>query len=117
MNSESPLQELITAVVALAAALAACSQPSEPVVADTMPAASAIAGPMSDAAIVTRIHEMLQADEQLKATRVSVASQGGRVTLSGSSPDPESQARVARMAAMVPGVRSVYNRVVVTEHG
>jgi len=117
MNSESPVHELATAAVAIAAALAACGQPTDPAVADAAPAASATAGPMSDAAIVTRIHEMLRTDGQLKAARVSIASQGGRVTLTGSSPDSESQQRVARVAAMVPGVRAVHNRLVVTEHG
>ena len=117
MNSDSPLQEMASAVVVLAAVLAACGQPSETAIAEAVPAASATAGPMSDAAIVTRIHEMLRADERLKAASVSIASQGGRVTLSGSSPDTESQQRAARLAAIVPGVRAVHNRLVVNDHG
>jgi len=117
MNGDSPLKELSTAAVMLAAVLAACGQPSDPTIADSMPAASAVAGPMSDAAIATRVSLMLQADHKLQATRVAVASQGGRVTLTGTSPDAGAQQRVAQLAAGVPGVRSVYNQVVVTDHG
>lgn len=117
MNGDSPIQELSTAAVMLAAVLAACGQPSEPGLAEAPPPASAVAGPMSDSAIATRVSLMLQADRKLQAARVAVASQGGRVTLTGTSPDPDARQRVAQLAAGVPGVRSVYNQVVVTDHG
>ncbi|MFG6466217.1 BON domain-containing protein [Roseateles sp. BYS87W] len=72
---------------------------------------------MSDAAIVTKINAALVADDRLKATRIEVRAEDGRVTLTGTAPDAGSQARATTLAQAVQGVRSVDNQLVVARHG
>lgn len=72
---------------------------------------------VSDAAIVTKINAALMADDRLKATKIDVKAEGGRVTLIGTAPDVGSLSRATTLAAAVNGVRSVDNKLVVARNG
>ncbi len=72
---------------------------------------------LTDAAIVTKINASLMADDKLKATKIDVKAEDGRVTLTGTAPDAASQARATTLASAVNGVRSVDNRLVVARNG
>ena len=67
---------------------------------------------VSDATIVTKINAALMADDRLKATKIEVRAEEGRVTLTGTAPDAGSQARATTLAQAVTGVRAVVSRVV-----
>jgi osmotically-inducible protein OsmY len=72
---------------------------------------------VSDATIVTKINAALMADDRLKATKIEVRAEDGRVTLTGTAPDAGSQARATTLASAVNGVRSVDNQLVVARNG
>lgn len=72
---------------------------------------------VSDATIVTKINAALLADDRLKATKIEVRAEEGRVTLTGTAPDAGSQARATTLAQAVTGVRSVDNQLVVARNG
>lgn len=72
---------------------------------------------VSDATIVTKINAALMADGRLKATKIEVRAEDGRVTLTGTAPDAGSQARATTLASAVNGVRSVDNQLVVARNG
>jgi len=71
----------------------------------------------TDATIVTKINAALLADDKLKATKIDVRAEDGRVTLTGTAPDSGSQARATTLASAVNGVRSVDNQLVVARNG
>jgi hyperosmotically inducible periplasmic protein len=71
----------------------------------------------NDATIVTKINAALMADDRLKATKIDVRAEDGRVTLTGTAPDAGSQARATTLANAVEGVRSVDNQLVVARNG
>lgn len=71
----------------------------------------------NDATIVTKINAALMADDRLKATKIDVRAEDGRVTLTGTAPDAGSQARATTLASAVDGVRSVDNQLVVARNG
>ena len=68
----------------------------------------------NDATIVTKINAALVADDRLKATKIDVRAEDGRVTLTGTAPDAGSQARATTLASAVQGVKSVDNQLVVS---
>lgn len=72
---------------------------------------------VSDATIVTKINAALMADDRLKATKIDVRAEDGRVTLTGTAPDAGSRARATTLASAVTGVRSVDNQLVVARNG
>lgn len=80
-------------------------------------AANATSNAVSDAAIVTKINASLAADDKLKATKIEVKADNGRVTLTGTAPDASSQARATTLAKSVDGVHSVDNQLVVDRNG
>lgn len=80
-------------------------------------ATAAASEAVSDATIVTKINAALMADDRLKATKIDVKAEDGRVTLTGTAPDAGSQARATTLAAAVNGVRSVDNQLVVARNG
>lgn len=80
-------------------------------------AAAATSEAVTDATIVTKINAALLADDRLKATKIDVKAEDGRVTLTGSAPDAGSQSRATTLAAAVTGVRSVDNQLVVARNG
>lgn len=80
-------------------------------------ATAAASDAVTDAAIVTKINAALMADDRLKATKIDVSAQDGRVTLTGTAPDAGSQARATTLASAVEGVRSVDNKLVVARNG
>ena len=80
-------------------------------------AANAASEAVTDAAIVTKINAALMADDRLKATKIEVRAEDGRVTLTGTAPDAGSQARATTLASAVQGVRSVDNQLVVARNG
>lgn len=80
-------------------------------------ATAAASEAVTDATIVTKINAALLADDQLKATKIDVRAEDGRVTLTGTAPDAGSQARATTLAAAVNGVRSVDNQLVVARNG
>ena len=80
-------------------------------------ATAATSAAVTDAAIVTKINAALMADDRLKATKIDVKAEEGRVTLSGTAPDAGSQARAKTLAAAVEGVRSVDNQLTVARNG
>ncbi len=80
-------------------------------------ATAAASEAVTDAAIVTKINAALMADDRLKATKIEVRAEDGRVTLTGTAPDAGSQARATTLASAVQGVRSVDNQLVVARNG
>ncbi|KQV88919.1 hypothetical protein ASC91_09700 [Pelomonas sp. Root1237] len=80
-------------------------------------ATAAAADAATDATIVTKINAALMADDRLKATKIDVRAEDGRVTLVGTAPDAGSQARATTLASAVNGVRSVDNQLVVARNG
>lgn len=80
-------------------------------------AGAAASEAVTDAAIVTKINAALMADDRLKATKIDVRAEDGRVTLTGTAPDAGSQARATTLASAVQGVRSVDNQLVVARNG
>lgn len=80
-------------------------------------ATAAASEAVTDAAIVTKINAALMADDRLKATKIDVRAEDGRVTLTGTAPDAGSQARATTLASAVQGVRSVDNQLVVARNG
>ena len=80
-------------------------------------AADATSEAVTDATIVTKINASLVADDQLKATKIDVKAEDGRVTLTGTAPDPSAQARATSLAQAVNGVRSVDNKLQVARNG
>lgn len=80
-------------------------------------ATAAASEAVSDATIVTKINAALMADDRLKATKIEVRAEDGRVTLTGTAPDATSQARATTLATAVNGVRSVNNQLVVARNG
>jgi hyperosmotically inducible protein len=80
-------------------------------------AGAAASEAVTDATIVTKINAALMADDRLKATKIEVRAEDGRVTLTGTAPDAGSQARATTLASAVNGVRSVDNQLVVARNG
>jgi hyperosmotically inducible periplasmic protein len=80
-------------------------------------ATAAAADAATDATIVTKINAALMADDRLKATKIDVRAEDGRVTLTGTAPDAGSQARATTLASAVEGVRTVDNQLVVARNG
>ena len=148
MNKITSSRATLLGVLALAAALSACSkhdddrtagQKLDGAIADAKQAgtdaqadarramdkaetkvkdaAAATSDAVSDATIVTKINAALMADDRLKATKIDVKAQDGRVTLTGTAPDAGSQARATTLAAAVNGVHSVDNQLVVARNG
>lgn len=79
-------------------------------------AAQATSDAVTDAAIVTKINASLAVDDQLKAIKIDVDAKDGHVTLSGTAPTAEAQARATTLAQAVDGVRSVDNKLVVARN-
>lgn len=109
-------------VLALAAALAACSRPP----ADTMLADARLPDPVTPATtarvaedmhITARVNAALAQDGRLKAAQINVATRDGHVTLSGLAPDARARDRASLLARAVKGVTQVNNQLVVTRNG
>lgn len=66
-----------------------------------------------DAAITTAVNAKLVADASLSALKIDVDTADGRVTLSGSAPDPAARTHASDLASQVNGVVAVDNRLVV----
>lgn len=80
-------------------------------------ATASAADAVTDATIVTKINAALMADDRLKAIKIDVKAEDGRVTLVGTAPDAGSQARATTLASAVEGVRSVDNQLTVARNG
>jgi len=137
MKKPLPFRLPLMGALALAMALAACSkhdddrtagQKLDGAIAETKQAgdeakakmdqaAAATSEAVSDATIVTKINAALMADDKLKARKIDVSSTDGRVTLTGTAPDAQSQDRATTLAAAVNGVRAVDNQLVVAAKG
>jgi len=98
-------------------AIAETKQSSEEAKAKVNQAVADASAAVSDATIITKINASLVADDKLKAGHIDVKSTDGRVTLSGTAPDSESQSRATSLALAVNGVRSVDNQLVVAPKG
>ena len=79
-------------------------------------AANATSAAVTDAAIVTKINAALVADDQLKAIKIDVNAENGRVTLTGTAPSADAQARATTLAQAVDGVRAVDNKLVIARN-
>jgi hyperosmotically inducible protein len=76
-------------------------------------AAQTGAAAVEDTAITAGIKAKLATDADLKTLDVRVETTSGRVTLRGSAPNADSQARATQLAAAVSGVTSVDNQLTV----
>ena len=90
------------AIVLLAASLSGPTFAQEPVVLD-------------DEAIFVAVEEVLQGAPALAAARITVRSQDGFITLSGSAPSVKEIATAVRLASSVRGVTGVSNEIRVAE--
>jgi osmotically-inducible protein OsmY len=68
-----------------------------------------VANAAADAAITTQINAELAKDDALKATKINVDTEQGRVVLRGTAPNAEARERATRIAANIKGVGSVEN--------
>ncbi|WP_084687896.1 BON domain-containing protein [Paraburkholderia oxyphila] len=82
--------------------------------ADTAPAPQAGS---SDPRLATQVRGALASANGINASRISVLSASGDVTLEGSTPDAQQVDRAAQLAANVPGVRNVINHLTVRAPG
>ena len=98
-------------------AIAETKQSSEEAKAKVNQAVADASSAVSDATIITKINASLVADDKLKAGHIDVKASDGRVILSGTAPDSESQSRATSLALAVNGVRSVDNQLVVAPKG
>jgi|APAra7269096661_1048516.scaffolds.fasta_scaffold00046_183 hypothetical protein len=98
-------------------AIAETKQSSEQAKAKVNEAVAGAEAAVSDATIITKINAALVADDKLKAGHIDVKANDGRVTLTGTAPDSESQSRASTLALAVNGVRSVDNQLVVAPKG
>ncbi|XHS77923.1 BON domain-containing protein [Burkholderiaceae bacterium UC74_6] len=98
-------------------AIAETKQSSEEAKAKVNQAVADASAAVSDATIITKINASLVTDDKLKAGHIDVKSTDGRVTLTGTAPDSESQSRATSLALAVNGVRSVDNQLVVAPKG
>lgn len=73
--------------------------------------ASAATGMTTDSAVRQRVTDQLARDQHLDASNIVVAASDGIVELSGSVGTQLSRSRAPRVAALVPGVRLVVNRL------
>lgn len=68
---------------------------------------------VNDAAITADVNAELARDPQLAAAAIDVDTVNGQVALKGVAPNPDARERATRIAAAVPGVVSVENRLAV----
>lgn len=123
---------MLAAALAGTLALAACDrgdnrtvgQDADRTVADARPqsppsrdATGKAGAAAQDAVITTKVNAALTADDQLKAMRIDVDTEAGRVTLSGTAPDPTSRDRATLLAQAVDGVVAVENKLTVKGNG
>ncbi len=80
----------------------------------TKEAGEKVAATASDAMITAKVNAALAADDQLKATKINVDTQAGRVVLNGTAPDAGSRDRATTLARAVEGVVDVENRLTVS---
>ncbi len=64
--------------------------------------------------LAERVRERVLAEQKLSSFELSVNAKGDRITLSGSVGSSEDAALIARIAASVPGVSDVSNKLVVS---
>lgn len=74
-------------------------------------AANQVTAKTNDAAITTQIKAELARDPSLSALGIDVDTDAGRVTLSGTAPDPAAKDRATRLASGIKGVTRVDNRL------
>ena len=71
---------------------------------------------LDDEAIFVAVEQVLQGAPALAAARITVRSQDGFITLSGSAPSVKDIATAVRLASSVRGVTGVSNEIRVAEH-
>jgi len=80
-------------------------------------AADLVGAAATDATITTKINAALVADDQLKALKIDVDTNDGKVVLTGAAPDADSRDRATALANAVDGVVEVDNRLSVQPKG
>ncbi|CAM3693882.1 BON domain-containing protein [Roseateles saccharophilus] len=71
----------------------------------------------ADTAITARVRTALAADEQLRATQITVDTRNGQVTMTGVVPDAQSRERATTLASAVDGVKLINNQVAIGRSG
>lgn len=97
-----------SAAKTLEAAPAARPQPA-PAVTQSAPSAQ----PCADAALAEQVKSTLDADASLGALAVDVTAAAGEVTLFGTADSDANRAKAAKIAAGVPCVRTVQNKILI----
>ena len=90
---------------------ATATQPSE----SPEPAGETAAATVDDATIQAQIERASRSDPALANLDVSTIVEGGRVTIIGSVPSPETKQRVERAIRAIRGVLAIDNQLVVIE--
>jgi osmotically-inducible protein OsmY len=90
-------------------------QPAEPKIEAPKPAAKAPESTQAneDTVLADKVKSVLGADPALRASTVDVGASGGVVTLFGTADTPAHRDKAAKLAANVPGVKSVKNQMVI----
>jgi osmotically-inducible protein OsmY len=83
----------------------------------TKEAAANVGDAAKDATITTKVNAALVADDKLKALKIDVDTENGKVVLKGTAPDADSRERATTLAKAVDGVTDVDNRLVVASKG
>lgn len=68
---------------------------------------------IDDAVITTKVKSSFVADQKVSASNISVSTDKGVVTLTGTAKDRQEARKAAELAQQVAGVRAVENRIVV----
>ncbi len=106
-----------TAGERLDAAIAKTEQAGADVKASAQQAAADAERALADTGITARVQAALAADGKLSMTQISVSTQDGQVTLTGSAPDAQSLQRATVLAQAIDGVKDVRNQLIVNPQG
>jgi osmotically-inducible protein OsmY len=68
---------------------------------------------IDDAVITTKVKSAFVGDQKVSASNISVSTDKGVVTLSGTAKDPQESRKAAELARNVTGVRRVENHIAI----
>lgn len=107
---------LMALAVAAVLGLSACKKPdgqmSDSAAADAPKESATLGAALDDTGITAKIKQRLASDERVKASEISVETNNGVVTLSGSVPSAEAKATAEELARNVPEVQGIDNQIV-----
>lgn len=104
---------LLAGLTLALAATTASSQPGTGVPPPLQPSVPEPPNPVHDAALTANVSAALARDAALASSTIDVETVNAQVALKGQAPDPAARERATHIAAAVPGVVSVENRLAI----